>query len=104
MFAPSFPFVIIDPQFYRDRLRPGSESEAGRGDGGRPAPDEPGHPGSPSGPGAWHTLPSWYAVSAADRVIDPNLQRFMAQRAGSTAVQFDDASHAGGSPTTRRGS
>jgi pimeloyl-ACP methyl ester carboxylesterase len=52
--------------------------------------------GSPSARGAWHDLPSWYAVSGADRVIDPNLQRFMAQRAGSTTVQFDDASHAGG--------
>jgi len=35
-------------------------------------------------------------VSAADRVIDPDLQRSMAERAGSTVVQFDDASHAGG--------
>jgi hypothetical protein len=34
-------------------------------------------------------------VSAADRVIDPELQRSMAARAGSV-VTFDDASHAGG--------
>jgi hypothetical protein len=47
-------------------------------------------------PGAWHVLPSWYAVSAADRAIDPALQRFMAQRAGSTTVQFSAASHVGG--------
>jgi hypothetical protein len=52
--------------------------------------------GSPSGPGAWHALPSWYAVSAHDRAIDPALQRFMAQRAGSTTVQFAAASHVGG--------
>jgi pimeloyl-ACP methyl ester carboxylesterase len=45
---------------------------------------------------AWSEIPSWYAVSAADRVIDPALQRFMAGRAGSTTVEFDDASHAGG--------
>jgi hypothetical protein len=30
------------------------------------------------------------------RVIDPGLQQFFAQRAGSTTVEFDDASHAGG--------
>ena len=48
-----------------------------------------------SGP-AWHTLPSWYAVSGADRVIDPAEQRWMAGRAGSTVVEFDDAGHAGG--------
>ena len=31
-----------------------------------------------------------------DRAIDPELQRFMAQRAQSTTVQFDEASHVGG--------
>jgi pimeloyl-ACP methyl ester carboxylesterase len=28
---------------------------------------------TPSGPVAWHSLPSWYAVSGADRMIDPAL-------------------------------
>ena len=51
---------------------------------------------TPSGPPAWRDLPSWYAVSGADRVIDPALQRAMAARAGATVVTFDDASHAGG--------
>jgi len=51
---------------------------------------------TPSGPAAWHQVPCWYAVSGADRVIDPALQRFMAARAGATTVTFDDASHAGG--------
>jgi len=51
---------------------------------------------TPSGPTPLDAMPSWYAVSAADRVIDPALQRFMADRAGSTTVEFDDASHAGG--------
>lgn len=51
---------------------------------------------TPSGPVAWHTLPSWYAISDADRMIDPALQRAMAQRIGATTVEFDDASHAGG--------
>ncbi len=50
----------------------------------------------PSGPVAWHTLPSWYAISSADRIVDPALQRTMAQRIGATTVEFDDASHAGG--------
>jgi pimeloyl-ACP methyl ester carboxylesterase len=51
---------------------------------------------TPSGPVAWHTLPSWYAISGADRMIDPALQRAMAQKIGATTVEFDDASHAGG--------
>jgi pimeloyl-ACP methyl ester carboxylesterase len=51
---------------------------------------------TPSGPPAWATIPSWYAISGADRIIDPALQRAMAARAGSITVTFDDASHAGG--------
>ena len=51
---------------------------------------------TPSGPPAWATIPSWYAISGADRIIDPALQLAMATRAGSTTVTFDDASHAGG--------
>jgi hypothetical protein len=35
-------------------------------------------------------------VSDRDRAIDPALQRFMAERAGSTTVQFSAASHVGG--------
>lgn len=51
---------------------------------------------TPSGPVGWHSIPSWYAVSGDDRIIDPALQRAMAARADSTVVTFDDASHAGG--------
>jgi pimeloyl-ACP methyl ester carboxylesterase len=51
---------------------------------------------TPSGPVAWHALPSWYAVSGADRIVDPALQRALAQRIGASTVEFDDASHAGG--------
>jgi pimeloyl-ACP methyl ester carboxylesterase len=49
-----------------------------------------------SGPVGWHSIPSWYAVSAQDLVIDPAAQRWMAARAGATVIEFDDASHAGG--------
>jgi len=49
-----------------------------------------------SGPVGWHAIPSWYAVSGLDFVIDPAAQRWMAARAGATVVEFDDASHAGG--------
>jgi hypothetical protein len=52
--------------------------------------------GTPSGPVAWHTLPSWSAVSGADRIIDPAEERFMAARAGATTIEFPTASHAGG--------
>ncbi|WP_231390505.1 alpha/beta fold hydrolase [Nocardia sp. CNY236] len=47
----------------------------------------------PSGPPSWSTTPSWYLVSAADRVIPPASQRFMAARMGATTSEVD-ASHA----------
>jgi pimeloyl-ACP methyl ester carboxylesterase len=51
---------------------------------------------TPSGPVAWHTLPSWYAVSGSDLIIDPAEQRWMASRAGATTITFNSASHIGG--------
>lgn len=51
---------------------------------------------TPSGPVAWHTVPSWYAVSGADRMIDPAQERFMAGRAHATTIEFPTASHIGG--------
>jgi len=51
---------------------------------------------TPSGPVAWRSTPSWYAVSASDRMIDPAEQRWMASRAGARTIEFADASHAGG--------
>lgn len=47
----------------------------------------------PSGPAAWSTTPSWFLVSADDRVILPAAQRFMAQRAGAHTTEVA-ASHA----------
>jgi pimeloyl-ACP methyl ester carboxylesterase len=42
---------------------------------------------------AWQTLPSWYAVATADRVLHPEAQRFMARRAAAQSVEVE-ASHA----------
>jgi pimeloyl-ACP methyl ester carboxylesterase len=42
---------------------------------------------------AWRTLPSWFVVAAADHLIHPDAQRFMARRAGADTVEVD-ASHA----------
>jgi pimeloyl-ACP methyl ester carboxylesterase len=49
--------------------------------------------GEPAGPAAWHTLPSWYLVSIADRAIAPDLERFMARRMRATTIEVD-SSHA----------
>jgi pimeloyl-ACP methyl ester carboxylesterase len=47
---------------------------------------------TPSGPAAWKTLPSWFAVATADQAIHPGQQRFYAQRMGATTIEVD-ASH-----------
>src|SRR6476619_5588366 len=42
---------------------------------------------SPSGAGAWKNVPSWAVVGTDDRVIPPDTQRKMAQRAGATITE-----------------
>jgi pimeloyl-ACP methyl ester carboxylesterase len=42
---------------------------------------------TPSGAAAWKTLPSWAVVGTEDRVIPPDTQRHMAERAGATITE-----------------
>jgi pimeloyl-ACP methyl ester carboxylesterase len=44
---------------------------------------------TPSGVGAWTSLPSWAVVGTEDRVIPPDTQRRMAERAGATITDAD---------------
>jgi pimeloyl-ACP methyl ester carboxylesterase len=37
---------------------------------------------------AWRSKPSFYAVSTEDRTINPDLERFMAQRMGATTIEL----------------
>jgi pimeloyl-ACP methyl ester carboxylesterase len=41
---------------------------------------------------AWREIPTWYLVSKQDNTINPDLQRFYAQRMGATTNEID-ASH-----------
>jgi len=45
-----------------------------------------------AGEPAWKTKPSWAVIATKDRAINPDLERSMAKRAGSKAVELD-ASH-----------
>jgi pimeloyl-ACP methyl ester carboxylesterase len=94
--APSFPFVIVDPQFFPEDFAQDLNPKLGAEIAAQQRPTSLNIFASPSGRGAWHDLPSWYAVSGDDRAIDPALERFMALRAGSTTVEFSAASHVGG--------
>ena len=46
---------------------------------------------TPSGPPAWEEIPSWYLVAKQDRIIPPEAERAMAERAGSTTVEIDSS-------------
>jgi pimeloyl-ACP methyl ester carboxylesterase len=94
--APSLPFVIVDPRFFPEDFAQDLNPKLGAEIAAEQRPTSLDLFGTPSGPAAWHALPSWYAVSGHDRAIDPALQRFMAERAGSTTVEFAAASHVGG--------
>jgi pimeloyl-ACP methyl ester carboxylesterase len=95
VFAP-FPIAIVDPQFFPEDFAQDLNPKLGAEIAAQQRPTSLALFVTPSGPAAWHALPSWYAVSGHDRAIDPDLQRFMAQRAGSTTVEFPAASHVGG--------
>jgi pimeloyl-ACP methyl ester carboxylesterase len=46
---------------------------------------------TPSGPPAWKTIPSWYLVARQDRIIPPEAERAMAERAGATTVEINSS-------------
>jgi pimeloyl-ACP methyl ester carboxylesterase len=94
--APAFPYFIVDPQLFPQDFAQDLNPKLAAEIAAQQRPTSLALFVTPSGPPAWDSLPSWYAVSAEDRAIDPELQRFMAQRAGSTTVEFDEASHVGG--------
>ena len=38
---------------------------------------------------AWHSKPSFYAVSKQDQTINPELERFLAKRMNATTIEVD---------------
>jgi pimeloyl-ACP methyl ester carboxylesterase len=38
---------------------------------------------------AWHSKPSWYAVSKLDQTINPDLERFLAKRMNATTIELN---------------
>jgi len=47
--------------------------------------------GASIGHAAWHDLPSWYVVARQDRIIHPELERFMAKRMGAITSELDSS-------------
>jgi prepilin-type processing-associated H-X9-DG protein len=57
------------------------------------ADGEPGTAAFMAGEPAWKTKPSWYLLTTEDKMIPPDAQRFMSNRAGATVVEIQ-GSHA----------
>lgn len=49
--------------------------------------------GEPAGTPAWREAPTWYVVSAQDRMIQPDAERWMAERMGAKTITLQ-SSHA----------
>jgi pimeloyl-ACP methyl ester carboxylesterase len=94
--APFASPCIIDPAFFPQIFAQDLPAKKAAALNAAQQPTELGLFFTPSGPVGWHTLPSWYAVSGADRIVNPDLERFMARRAGATTIEFPTASHVGG--------
>ena len=87
---------LIAPEFFRDDFAADLNPKLAARLSDQQGPTSFGLFFEPAGPIAWRNLPSWYAVSGLDRMVDPALQRDLAARIGATTVAYDDASHAGG--------
>jgi pimeloyl-ACP methyl ester carboxylesterase len=47
--------------------------------------------GEPSGAAGWNTIPFWYIVSKEDHAINPDLERFFANRMNATITELDSS-------------
>ena len=61
MLAPSYPFFIVDPQFFPEDFAQDLNPKLGAEIAAEQRPTSLGLFVTPSGPAAWHALPSWYA-------------------------------------------
>ena len=68
VFAPSFPFVIVDPQFFPEDFAQDLNPKLGAEIAAEQRPTSLGLFGTPSGPAAWHVLP-WQAASGGNQSV-----------------------------------
>ena len=47
--------------------------------------------GETLGQAAWRAIPSWYVVAQQDKAINPDLERFMAQRIGARTTELNSS-------------
>lgn len=94
-FGPSYRpgFIWIDPAAFPANFVQDVPEAEGKALAATEKPIAPACFGTPSGVPTWKSVPSWYLVSANDRTLHPDGERFMAQRIGATIREIP-ANHA----------
>jgi pimeloyl-ACP methyl ester carboxylesterase len=86
-------YVIVDPKAYHADFAADLPTREARFMAISQVPISTSAFGTPITNAAWHSKPNWYIVATEDREINPDLERFMARRAGSTTIEVK-GSHA----------
>lgn len=88
--------AYIDPAFFHEIF---AADLSGPAAAAMNAAQRPAHAAlfvAPSGPVGWRSVPTYYAISGNDLIIDPAMQRWMAKRIGARTIEFRNDSHVGG--------
>ena len=85
--------LYLDPAQFRARFAADVDRETAANMAATQRPLDAAASAQPSGTPAWKTIPSWYLVATHDQALAPDLERFMARRAGAHTTEVD-SSHA----------
>lgn len=86
-------FLALDPAGFVANFAPDVAPDKARVLAALQGPVAAGLFGEKTTEAAWKTKPNFYAVSAQDRVLNPDMERFLAKRMNATTVELA-ASHA----------
>ena len=90
----AYGFVWIDPKAFPESFAQDVDTTAARVMAAVQKPLSVSIFGEKATQAAWKSKPSWYLLSENDRIINPDLQRFMAERIGAKKVVSIPSDHA----------
>lgn len=90
----AYGFIWIDPKAFPDSFAQDVDPAQARIMASVQKPISASIFGEKATQAAWKSLPSWYLLSENDRIINPDLERFMAERIGAREVVSIPSDHA----------
>lgn len=93
LLPPSDGFLLVDPAQFPTAFAAGADPALARFMAAAQVPWGVEAVGTPIGTPAWRAKPSYFIVTARDRMIPPTTLRMMARRAGGTTIEIE-SSHA----------